>query len=122
MITTPKVYEDRWAVLQNRRTRLTRKRNFFGLLAALDAGWHIEHPRTPARDGVSARGDAHVSLYPAAWAIYDNDQRGRHSPSARVLDEQRITINELTWPVCRVMTPKLKLFLTNHKRDFNIPW
>jgi hypothetical protein len=38
-------YEDRWAVLQNRaRTSDPEDGNFFGLLAALDAGWIIEPP------------------------------------------------------------------------------
>jgi hypothetical protein len=42
MITTPEVYEDRRAVLQNRpHTSDPEDGNFFGLLAALDAGWHI---------------------------------------------------------------------------------
>ena len=45
MITTLEVYEDRWSVLQNRpRTSDPEDGNFFGLLAALDAGWHIELP------------------------------------------------------------------------------
>ena len=45
MMTTPKVYEDRWAVLQNRpRTSDPEDGNFFGLLAALDAGWRVESP------------------------------------------------------------------------------
>ncbi len=45
MITTPEIYEDRWAVLQNQpRTFDPEDGNFFGLLAALDAGWHIEPP------------------------------------------------------------------------------
>ncbi len=45
MMTPPQVYEDRWAVLQNRaRTSDPEDSNFFGLLAALDVGWHIEPP------------------------------------------------------------------------------
>jgi hypothetical protein len=37
--------EDRWAVLQNRpRTSDPEDGNYFGLLAALDAGWQVEPP------------------------------------------------------------------------------
>jgi len=97
MITTPEVYEDRWAVLQNRpHTSDPEDGNFFGLLAALDAGWHIEPP-------VYARprwGLQHAGTHMYHFILKREQSVTMISvadtPRLReFLDEQRITINRV---------------------------
>jgi len=96
MITTPEVYQDWWAVLQNPpRTSDPEDGNFFGLLAALDAGWHIEPPAyARPRWGLQHAG-THMYHFilkrgQSITMISVTDTPRLHE----FLDEQRITINQ----------------------------
>ena len=97
MITTPEVYEDRWAVLQNRpRTSDPEDGNFFGLLAALDAGWHIEPPAyARPRWGLQHAG-THMYHFILKRGQSVTMISVADTPRLReFLDEQRITINRV---------------------------
>ena len=97
MITTPEVYEDRWAVLQNRpHTSDPEDSNFFGLLAALDAGWHIEPPAyARPRWGLQHAG-THMYHFILKRGQSVTMISVADTPCLReFLDEQRITVNRV---------------------------
>jgi hypothetical protein len=97
MITTPEIYEDRWAVLQNQpRTSDPEDGNFLGLLAALDAGWHIEPPAyARPRWGLLHAGTQMYHFILRRGQSMTMISVADTSRLREFLDEQRITVNRV---------------------------
>jgi hypothetical protein len=97
MMTSPRVYEDQWAVLQNRpRTPDLEDGNFFGLLAALDAGWFIEPPvYARSRWGLAHAGKQMYHFILRRGSSITMISVADTSRLREFLDEQRITINRV---------------------------